>query len=183
MRDFGRGIIVLISLLLLVTVGQTLLPFVFFLFAGAFAIIIVIIGYVVISGSLSQKRFQKRYKLFLERMNGACFFCYNSRRNSVEFAKNIVVPALNPKIHIVFVDGAEIKFGPDSDCISRMLYDERGRRGSKGFPYLLKIVDGQVLHLSVNNQFYNTVANGKPLLPLLAVINEFYASAPLASDS
>ncbi|RAK62184.1 hypothetical protein DLM85_24210 [Hymenobacter edaphi] len=49
----------------------------------------------------------------------------------------------------------------------------------KGFPYLLKIVDGQVLPYSVNNQFYNCLVQQKPLEPLLTTIQAFYSSPAL----
>ena len=83
----------------------------------------------------------------------------------------MVLPLLDPAVHIVFVEGKSVQEGPDSAFVSRMLYSIQER---KGFPYLLKIVDGQVLYQSVNNQFYNCVAKHKPLGPLLENIQAFY---------
>lgn len=145
---------------------------------GFILLIIPCIPFILIHSYFSDKAFEKEYKLYLERMNGACFFCYNSRKSSVEFAKNIIAPALEPGIQVVFVDGKDVESDNDSKYISKMLY---GIQERKGFPYLLKIEDGQVLDMSVNNQFYSTMIGRKPITPLLERINTFYNSATLIS--
>ena len=141
-------------------------------------LIIPCIPFILIYAHFSDKAFEKEYKLYLERMNGTCFFCYNSRRSSIDFAKNIIVPALRPNIQVVFVDGKDVESGNGSKYISKMLYSIQER---KGFPYLLKIKDGQVLNMSVNNQFYSILIGRKPITPLLERINTFYDSATLVS--
>ena len=145
---------------------------------GFILLIIPCIPFILIYAHFSDKAFEKEYKLYLERMNGACFFCYNSRKSSVEFAKNVVVPALEPDIQIVFVDGKDVKSDNDSKYISKMLYSIQER---KGFPYLLKIKDGQVLDMSVNNQFYSILIGHKSITPLLEIINTFCNSATSVS--
>ena len=125
----------------------------------------------------SDKQFEKNYKSFLERMNGACFFCYNSRKSSVEFVREVIVPELYSSVHVVFVDGKKVDFGTDSQYVSKMLY---GVKEQKGFPYLLKIEDAQVIDTSVNNQFYSIMIGRKPIEPLLDRINAFSNSTPPA---
>jgi hypothetical protein len=143
-------------------------------------LIIPCIPFILIYSYFSDKIFEKEYRVYLERMNGACFFCYNSRKSSFEFAKNVVVPALEPTVQVVFVDGRDVQFGNDSKYLSRMLDSIQER---KGFPYLLKIKNGQVIDMSVNNQFYNILVGRKPIAPLLERINTFYISATLVSAS
>ena len=126
----------------------------------------------------SEKRFKREYKSFLHRVNGSSFFFYNSRRNSVEFAKETVVPQLKPATKVVFVDGEDIDCGPDSKFVSHMLYDVKEKRG---FPYLIKVIDEEPVDYSVNNLFYNTMTGKKPLTPLLQRINAFY-DAPIVSE-
>ncbi|MGY3088882.1 hypothetical protein ACVWYF_001922 [Hymenobacter sp. UYAg731] len=123
----------------------------------------------------SDKQFEKNYKSFLERMNGARFFCYNSRKSSVEFAREVIVPELESSVQVVFVDGKKVDFGTDSQYVSKMLYSVKER---KGFPYLLKIEDAQVIDTSVNNQFYSIMIGRKPIAPLLDRINAFFNSTP-----
>ncbi|WP_140464344.1 hypothetical protein [Hymenobacter nivis] len=148
-------------------------------FISLFIIIILpVIPFLLIHSHFSNKQFKKDYKLFLERMNGTCFFCYNSRKSSIEFAREVIVPGLDPSVHVVFVDGRKVKYGADSQYISTMLYSIKER---KGFPYLLKIQDAQVIDTSINNQFYSVMIGRKPVAPLLERINAFFISAPAIS--
>ena len=126
----------------------------------------------------SDKRFKVGCEDFLHRVNGSSFFFYNSRRNSVEFAKETVVPQLQPATKVIFVDGEDIDCGPDSKFVSHMLYDIKEKQG---FPYLIKVIDEEPVYYSVNNLFYNTMTNKKPLTPLLQRINAFY-DAPIISE-
>jgi hypothetical protein len=168
MRNLGQtisdGLAVVLGLTALAVLAIVALPF---------------IPFVLLYTHFSDKNFQREYTEYLRRMNGACFFCYNSRKSSVAFARDVVVPALEPTVQVVFVDGSKVDCGPNSKFISKMLYSVKER---KGFPYLLKIRDGQVLDLSVNNQFYSILLGSKPIEPLLARVNAFYASdlSPLA---
>ncbi len=139
-------------------------------------VIIPTIPFFLVYSHFSDKAFQKRYNLFLERMDGSRFFCYNSRKSSVEFAKEFVVPELAPSVHIVFVDGQKVDCGADGEYISRMLYSIKER---KGFPYLLIIENKEVLELSVNNQFYSVMIGRKPIAPLLDRINLFFSYGAL----
>jgi|GEM_PF-1110927 len=163
MKNLGRkisdGITTALGVTALAVIGALSIP-----------LIPVLIAY----NHFNEKKFKQEYDKYLRRMNGACFFCYNSRKSSVAFARDAVVPALGPTMQVVFVGGSKIDLGPDSRFVSRMLSSVRER---KGFPYLLKIMDGQVLDCSVNNQFYSIMQGRKPIEPLLARINSFYTSA------
>lgn len=148
---------------------------------GLFILIIIpIIPFLLIHSHFSNKRFKKDYRLFLERMNGARFFCYNSRKSSAGFAREVVVPGLDPSVHVVFIDGRRAQYGVDSQYISTMLYSVKER---KGFPYLLKIDNAEVINTSVNNQFYNIMIGRKPIEPLLERINAFFNSTTTVSSN
>lgn len=129
--------------------------------------------YVSISSYFADRKFKEEYEAFLSRVSGTHFFFYNSRRSSVSFAREAVVPLLGPTIKVVFVDGEDIDVGNDSRFISHMLY---GVKHKKGFPYLIKIDKGRPLDYSVNNLFYNTMNGKKPIQPLLKRIDAFYNS-------
>lgn len=141
--------------------------------AGALLLALPFIPLLLAYNYIDEQRFKQKYRRFLREANGAAFFCYNNRRSSVAFAREVVVPALDASVRIVFVEGKAIKADADQAFISHMLYSIKERRG---FPYLLKIVDEQVLAYSVNNQFYSCLVQQKPLLPLLATIQAFYHS-------
>ena len=134
------------------------------------------IPFILVYAYFSDKQSEKEYNRFLERMNGACFFCYNSRKSSVEFARDVIVPELAASVRVVYVDGSKVVAGTESGYISKMLYRITER---KGFPYLLKINNKQILELSVNNQFYSIMIGRKPTAPLLDRINYFFEYATL----
>jgi hypothetical protein len=134
-------------------------------------LLIPVVPFLLLYAYISDKQFEKGYKQFLARMNGACFFCYNSRKSSVEFARNVIVPELPTPVHVVFVNGRDVDFGADSKYISKMLYSIEER---KGFPFLLKIEGGEVRYLSLNNQFYSIIIGHKSVVPLLQRIASFF---------
>ena len=144
---------------------------VFLLFA---IVVIPFIPFLLLHSYFGEKQFEKECAAFLSRMNGACFFCYNSRKSSVEFARDIIVPELASSVHVVFVNGKKVEFGSDSKYVSALLYRIKER---KGFPYLLKIEDGEVRNLSVNNQFYSIMMGRKPIRPLLERMDAFFRDA------
>ncbi|WP_426059621.1 hypothetical protein [Hymenobacter sp. B1770] len=160
------------------SVAKYVLGITLVLVATFIAVMLVFLLSLLVISQFSDKKFHKEYKLYLERMNGARFFCYNNRKSSIAFAQDIIVPALDPSVHVVFVEGSNVKNGPDSKYISKMLYGVKER---KGFPYLLKIENCQVIDTSVNNQFYSIMIGSKPIGPLLDRINAFYNSTPLVS--
>jgi hypothetical protein len=127
---------------------------------------------------LSEIKFQKNYKDYLDKRNGAWFFYYNNRQSSLAYIREFLLPVLPPSVQVVFVEGRKIASGSDGKYLGKMLGDVKER---KGFPYLFKIVDGQVLECSVNNQFFSIMIGRKPLSPLLDSINAFYQSKPADS--
>lgn len=149
-------------------IGVAIIAAFFIVFA---LLILPIIPFFLIYSYFSDKQFHTRYNLFLEQMNGALFFCYNSRKSSVDFARESIIPELDPAVQVVFVDGREVILVENREYVSRMLGSIKER---KGFPYLLKVEDGQVLALSVNNQFYNILNGRKAIAPLLDRINTFF---------
>ncbi|WP_019949557.1 hypothetical protein [Hymenobacter aerophilus] len=141
------------------------------LFFVALILAIPALPFILIYAHLSDKKCQKSYKEYLARMNGTCFFYYNNRKSSFAYIREFLLPALSPSVQVVFVERREVDAGPDGKYLARMLGEVKER---KGFPYLLKIMDGQVVECSVNNQFYSIMIGRKPLSPLLDRINAFY---------
>jgi hypothetical protein len=142
--------------------------------------ILAVVAFVVavnIKDSSDRKKFLAEYKAFLKRISGTRFFFYNSRRSSVTFARESIVPCLEPSIKVVFVDGEDIDIGDDSKFVSHMLY---GVKHKKGFPYLIRIDNEEPVDYSVNNLFYNTMNGKKPLEPLLKRISSFYNSSTIS---
>ena len=171
-------VVLLVGLMILAGLIELLCTHPLLFITGVVVISLLVFLGVVTIIHFSEKKFKKEYEEFLRRVNGSRFFFYNSRRSSVKFAKDTVVPQLQPTTNVVFVDGEDIDCGPDSKFVSHMLYGVKER---KGFPYLIKIVNEEPVDYSVNNLFYSTMTGKKSLMPLLQRINAFY-EAPAISD-
>lgn len=115
--------------------------------------------------------FRKEYQEFLQSIEGKSLFCYNNNTRSQLFIETIVLPALSPEVNIIFLNGRTPESGFSRRFISHMLYDINDRTA---FPYLLKVVNGEVLDRSVNNELFNTFNQNKAPDQLLQKINAFY---------
>ncbi len=125
----------------------------------------------MIYGYFDNLAFNRKYKDYLHTIDGTNFFCYNNRTNSKDFIEKNILPTLTPDIKVVYLDGKTPKSEYDQSFISKALYCIKDR---KGFPYLLKISDGQLLDKSINNEFYNTMNQNKDIGQLSKKIISFY---------
>ncbi|RQO70398.1 hypothetical protein DBR43_20485 [Pedobacter sp. KBW06] len=141
---------------------------------------VVILGVMILSVSLlwrafhdgqDDRLFRNEYQEFLQSIEGKSLFCYNNNTRSQLFIETIVLPALSPEVSIIFLNGRIPESGFSRRFISHMLYDINDRTG---FPYLLKVVNGEILDQSVNNGLFNTFNQNKAPDQLLQKINAFY---------
>ena len=130
------------------TVGKTFAIIVLILLSPIFIILIPFFAF-------GNRKFDKEYKLFLDSNNGKKFFCYTSRKGIKEYVENTVIPLLDSDINIIFLNGKTPKSEFPEDCISRMLY----RIENIGFPNIMKIVNGEVIDISLKKEFYNELNN------------------------
>ena len=122
-------------------------------------------------GHFQRKKFEKKYSKFLNENNGKNFFCYNNRKNSIQFIKNDILPNLNEGIEIVYLNGKKIESKYESQFISEALY---GLKHYNKFPHLMKIRNGQLIDKSINNPFYGVLNMNKSKTELLNKINQFF---------
>ena len=128
----------------------------------------------VIYGYFDNIAFNKKYKKYLLTIDGTNFFCYNNRTNSKDFIEKNILPTLTSDIKVIYLDGKTPKSDYDQSFISKALYCIKDRNG---FPYLLKISDGQLIDKSINNDFYNTMNQNKDIGQLSKKIISFYQTA------
>ncbi|MBS1592779.1 MAG: hypothetical protein JST90_00535 [Bacteroidetes bacterium] len=115
--------------------------------------------------------FQKGYHAFLHQINGHMIFCYNSRTNSSGFVKEKILPLLPPGVHIVYLNGGVPESDYESVYISNVIHSLAGQGG---FPYLLKVRDGQLYHHSVNTQVYSMIHKNKISDQHMSEILDYY---------
>lgn len=136
-----------------------------------FAPLIILAIPLIIWSYFDNLAYNRKYKAYLHKISDTNFFCYNNRANSKNFIERNILPTLSPDIKIIFLDGKIPKSEYDQGFISKALYSIKDK---KGFPYLLKVTDGQLLDKSINNDFYNTMHQNKDLGILSKRIISFY---------
>ncbi len=118
-----------------------------------------------------QKKMKKKYAEFLNRNNGKNFFCYNSRKNSKQYIEKDIIPNLNEAIEIVYLNEKKIESDYNSEFISEALY---GLKHYNKFPHLMKIRNGKVIDVSINNMFYSVMNMNKSKIELFNKIEQFF---------
>lgn len=118
--------------------------------------------------------FNKKYKTYLQTINGTNFFCYTSRTSSKDFIEKNIIPTLMPDIKVIYLDGKTPNSDYDQGFMSKALYDVKDK---KGFPYLLKITNGQLIDKSIKSDFYITMNQNRDIEQLKAKIISFYQNS------
>jgi len=158
--------LVILPLLLIVLLGLLiLLPF---------------LPFIYYRDKKSNAAFQKDYKLYLDGIEGHRMFCYNSRANSKEFVEANILLMLPPEVNVIFLNGKTPESTYDAKYISAMLHTLKSKGG---FPYLMKVSNGKLEHMSVNAQVYQMAYYKRDSPELLSMINGFYGQAHRADLS
>ena len=140
----------------------------------AIPIIIMLLPFIIIIGifsSVNDKIFDKAYKEYLKSINGTQFFCYNNRKNSQKFIEQNLLPILSKEVKLIFLNGKSVESNFEQKYMSKALHSIKDR---KGFPYLLKVSNGNIIDKSINKEFYNIKNQNRELESLTKIINEFY---------
>ncbi len=159
MRDLAYRPIPVLKKLLLVPVT---------IIAGIIASPIILVIYSILY--VRRKLFDRKYKAYLKTLEGRTFFCYNNRKDSLDFIEKRIIPQLPKDIDLIFLNGRQVVSDFDPVFISTMLY--RLKHYQK-FPHLVKIVNGEVIDQSINNVFYNILNQDKQINLLLEQIENF----------
>ncbi|HLV52009.1 MAG TPA: hypothetical protein VKY44_08655 [Flavobacterium sp.] len=127
-----------------------------FSFIIGILLLIISITFLIISFPFlyhKRKQFEKRYSDFLIQNDNLNFFCYNNRKNSQYFIENEIIPFLDDKIEIVFLNGKIVETPKyPKDFISKALFQ---LKNYSKFPHLMKIRNGKLIDKSINLLFYS----------------------------
>jgi hypothetical protein len=138
-------------------------------------IVWILLLYIVILISRKQRKPTQKvdieYQEALLELEGKNFFCYNNKQD-VQYAIEIVlIPQLAPNFEIIFLNGKNPESDYDEWLIKQILYNLK--HYSK-FPHLFKVRNGEIVELSINNEFYNTIDQKKPMNGLIQTIDRFF---------
>ncbi len=116
-------------------------------------------------------RFKIKYKEYLKSIDGTNFFCYTNQTNNQEFIEDKIIPALAPDVKIILLEDTADKFEFERKFIAKALTIIKDR---KGFPYLLKVSNGQLMNRSINHDFYTLMTQNTGYPELKENINSFF---------
>jgi hypothetical protein len=119
-------------------------------------IIIILLPFILIANTIEKKEYQN----FLVQNEGKKFFCYTSKKKSRTIIETIILPQLDPDIHIILLDGKKPVSAFPQIHISSILYSIK----HLGFPNIMKIENGKVLDISLKKEFYKELIIN-PALP------------------
>lgn len=103
---------------------------------------------------VTELRSYLEFRKFLKIYRGARFFCYKSRRNSKPFIEEFVLPALDPEVHIIYLEGQSPVSNLDRRLVSQIL---RHMGGPSNLPGLARFADGRMVVVSLHDELYQTL--------------------------
>lgn len=124
-----------------------------------------------ISNRRKNKNFIKYYSEYLNRLDDKNFFCYNNREGIQEFIETYIIPELSKEVEVIFLNGKVVESNYPVKFISHTLYN---LKNYTKFPHLIKIRNGQVFDISLNNTFYNIISQKRSLEILFNEMNIYF---------
>ncbi|WP_300664356.1 hypothetical protein [Fluviicola sp.] len=144
---------------------------VFVLMGGALIVLSPVFVPLIIYSVVQNRLFKKEYKAYLQSIEGKKFFVYTSRTNSYSYIKINLLPQLPKDVEVIYLNGKDPITNLNKKYISHALYSIQDK---KGFPYLLRVENGEINDKSINNVFYNTKNQNKDIQLLLNQIDHFF---------
>ncbi len=139
---------------------------------GIFIFCFSVLSFLAISDIyFSNKKKDKAFKAWLQANHGKNFFCYNERRKARPYIEEIILPALNKNIEIVYLENRQVQSQSNPNLVSDALYQ---LKNYKKFPHLMKIRHGELIDESILNTFYNAKNGTCSKEILLEEIHSFY---------
>lgn len=126
----------------------------YFLFISIILLFFFIVGY---STNKDRKQFELEYSKFLSKNEGMELLCYTNREKFENVIESEVLPSLDESVHIVKLIGKEPRTNLDEKFISHALNSIK----NVGFSNIMKVVNGQFIDVSLHNDIYNSINNGK----------------------
>lgn len=120
---------------------------------------------------LGNRKFEKEYKQFLETIEGENFFIYNNRKKALDFIQNEVLGKLPSKIKVFYLDGRKLENEQKGEYYSVMI--KRLNNYTK-FPHLMKVRNGKVVDVSINQELFNWKNQGKNSNQFFELVDVFF---------
>lgn len=145
-------------------------------FGGIIAIVffIVLIPIIIIFlpfGIYQSNQLEKRFQAFLKEHNGQNYFIYNNGRKSQNFIEENALPKIPTAVNILYLKKKELQVKKNKEFFSMMVYRIKNY---KRFPHLIKIRNGEIIDISINQELFAWKNQGKGSKQFFDLINIFF---------
>jgi len=118
------------------------------------------------------------YRNYIEKLGDKNFFFYNNKRRPKSFIEANILPYLPEHVEIIYLNGKKPESEYPETVVSHMLYQSKAY---DGFPHLVKLRNGVVTELSINNEVSNCIYQHKNFDLILFKIYAFFDLQTLTS--
>ena len=132
-------------------------------------ILISVNAFLYIKNGLSRRRYRK----YLKHNEGAKFFCYTSRKTSENYVEENILPFIPADVLVLHLqDKTWFDLGDPDGIPVQVVGQMKNVRG--GFPYVSKVVGGELVTESINNRLYSAITRKASAENIVQRINRFY---------
>ncbi len=151
--ELGDIIIITVAILLIIVLSPIWVPILIFVLA-------------------SDAHDNFRFKRFIRANDGAKYFCYTLRKNSLDFVRDLIIPRLPPETIIIYITDKYDNVGDDSKFRNQIVWGMAGMK--KGFPCMAKFSDGQMITESINHEVYQSIVRKQGADKVLRKVDKFF---------
>lgn len=141
----------------------------------AICVFIIVIPFILIASPFNwfaDRKFNKEYSEYLNRIDGANFFCYNNRKKGRKYIEEQIIPNLPNEVEVIFLNGRKIESNKyESKYLSKAFYKFKNY---SRFPHLMKIRDGKAIDCSLNSELFNSINQGADENRIYSKMNQFF---------
>ena len=149
---------------------------------GIFVLILAVLAVVLspiwvpfyIYDRLRERAKQRRFLQYLSENEGAKFFCYTNRKTSEELVETRIVPYLGDDVKVFRISDKYWRTLSDDETFEFSIVLEMSTEKG-GFPYVSKVVNGELVTRSVNNRLYSAITRKADADGILREIEKFYS--------
>lgn len=129
----------------------------------------------LIAFSYLQERIDRiRFTNYLKLNEGAKFFAYTNKQSSQEYVEKRILPLLSKDVKILFLNAkGRVNLGDEHKFTNRIVWSMKAAKG--GFPYVSKVVNGELVTESTNNRLYSAIRRGVGSEKILTQIEKFFS--------
>jgi len=113
-----------------------------------------------------------RFKRFISANDGAKYFCYTLRKNSLDFVRDLIIPRLPPETTIIYITDKYDNVGDDTKFRNQIVWRMAGMK--KGFPCMAKFSDGQMITESINHEVYRAIVRKRGEENVFRKVDKFF---------